>query len=129
MVKVVKEKKETGKNQKTGKKETGKNLLKETGKKETGPKETGKKVKVKEKAKVARKAERKVERKAVRKEVRKVAKETKKKPSTTSKKVMNNKDLEEDQDKVDLKKIQKSMFMNGRVTISVNTLLKNNQSL
>jgi len=42
--------------------------------------------------------------------------------------VMNNKDSEEDQEE-DLKKVQKSMFTNGRVTISVNTLLKNNQSL
>merc|ERR1712196_270331 len=85
------------------------------------------KVKAKVKAEKAKAAKVKA---AKGKEVRKVAKEeTTKTPSITSKKVMNNKDSEEDQDQVDLKKAQKSMFTNGRVTILVNTLLKNNQSL
>merc|ERR1712196_372937 len=90
----------TGETGKTKKKVTGRNL---------------KVVKVKAKVKVEK----------VKAAKAKAAKTT---PSITSKKVMNNKDSEEDQEE-DLKKIQKSMFTNGRVTISVNTLLKNNQSL
>merc|ERR1712159_739264 len=86
-------------------------------------------VKVKAKVKAEKAKAAKVKAAKV-KEVRKVAKEeTTMTPSIASKKVMNNKDSEEDQDQVDLKKAQKSMFTNGRVTILVNTLLKNNQSL
>merc|ERR1711937_529893 len=107
-----------GKNQKV--KVTG-----ETGK--TKKKVTGRNLKVKVKVKV--KAAKAAKAKEVRKVVRKEEKETMKTPSITSKKVMNNKDSEENQKEEDLKKVQKSMFTNGRVTISVNTLLKNNQSL
>merc|ERR1719316_2659835 len=126
-VKVVKEK-EKAKVKETGMMKTGKvngknqkvKVTGETGK--TKKKVTGRNLKVvKVKAKV------KVEKVKVAKV--KAAKEKKKTPSITSKKVMNNKDSEEDQDQVDLKKAQKSMFTNGRVTILVNTLLKNNQSL
>merc|ERR1712227_478832 len=121
-VKVVKEKakekvKETGM-MKTGKVNGKNQKVKVTG--ETGKTKKTVTLMVKVAAKV---------RAAKVKEVRKVAKEKKKTPSITSKKVMNNKDSEEDQDQVDLKKAQKSMFTNGRVTILVNTLLKNNQSL
>merc|ERR1719194_181177 len=126
-VKVVKEKakvkvKETGM-MKTGK-VNGKNqkvkVTGETGK--TKKKVTGRNLKVvKVKAKVKAEKVKAAKVKAAKvKEVRKVAKEKKKTPSITSKKVMNNKDSEGNQKEVDLKKTQKSMFTNGRVTILVN---------
>merc|ERR1719194_317910 len=126
-VKVVKEK-EKAKVKETGMMKTGRVNGKNQKVKVTG--ETGKTkkmvtgrnlkvVKVKAKVKVEKVKAAKVKAAKV-KEVRKVAKEKKKTPIITSKKVMNNKDSEEDQDQVDLKKAQKSMFTNGRVTILVN---------
>merc|ERR1719171_635265 len=130
--KVVEKVKVTGDPKKTGKEKTG-DPKEEKEKNTTSKKkmmmiwDQDQKVKVvKEKAKVKVEKVKAAKVKAAKvKEVRKVAKEKKKTPSITSKKVMNNKDSEEDQDQVDLKKAQKSMFTNGRVTILVNTLLKN----